>query len=296
MTSDLPLVSVIIPTRNRGEQLLQALRSVLAQSYAALEIIVVDDASSEDMRVVVATLDDPRIRLLRHAERRGGGAARNTGIRAASGDWIAFLDDDDEWLPDKLARQMERVRIAPGGEVPVVYTGEQYVDAAGDVLRILRPRKQGWILKDLLFGNYVGSTSTVLAARSALLAVDGFDENQRSCQDWDLWIRMAERCPFYAAAEPLVIRHVYGQRIDSDLAAQMQGRLQLLAKIEPHLVTLPRQERRRVLANHYLMLGAQCLALGAPQQGREYALRSLRENAGNVRSWRLLIKATIRTL
>ena len=293
MTPDLPLVSVIIPTRNRGEKLLRALRSVLAQSYNALEIVVVDDASSDDMDLVVATLDDPRIRLLRHAERRGGAAARNTGIRAASGEWIAFLDDDDEWLPDKLARQLDLAQSNREDELPVIYTGEEYVDATGCVLRVLQPRKQGRILKDLLFGNYVGSTSTVLAARGALLAAGGFDENQRSCQDWDLWIRLAERSPFDAVQEPLVKRYVHGARIDSDLPAQAQGRLRLLEKIRPQLKSVSWRQRRRILGNHYLMLAGQHLACGARRDAARWAVRSCSQDPLVPHAWYLLGKALV---
>src|SRR5262245_49648343 len=119
------LVSVVIPTHNRGECIGRAIASVVAQSYADLEVIVVDDGSADNtVRVVQAeTLRDSRVRLLKHDRRRGAQAARNTGIYAARGEWIAFLDSDDEWLQESLA---SRLRLAQKHNFEVVHS-ECYV-------------------------------------------------------------------------------------------------------------------------------------------------------------------------
>ena len=105
--SDLPKVSVVIPTHDRAHLVGRAIRSVLAQTFQDFEIIVVDDCSVDNTKEVVQSLADSRIRYLRHEINRGGSAARNTGIGAARGEWIAFLDSDDEWLPKKLEKQLE---------------------------------------------------------------------------------------------------------------------------------------------------------------------------------------------
>src|SRR5262245_46459739 len=117
----MPRVSVIIPTHNRSKQIELAIASVLAQSYADLEAIVVDDGSEDDtVRIVEACAQkDPRIRLIEHHQRRGAQAARNSGIFAAKGEWIAFLDSDDEWLHDSLAL---RLRVAANGNLQVVHS------------------------------------------------------------------------------------------------------------------------------------------------------------------------------
>ena len=294
MTSQSRLVSTVIPTRNRSRLLRRAIESVLSQSYRALEIVVVDDASTDHTKAVVAALHDGRVQYICQPARRGGAAARNAGIGAAHGEFIAFLDDDDEWLPDKLAQQMALMQDTAGRNWPVVYTGEQYVGADGSTVRVLRPTRQGDILCDLLFGNYIGSTSTVLAARSALLAVGGFDEALRSCQDWDLWIRLAGKRPFSVVPAPLVRRHVYGDRIDTDLAAQAQGRLSLLEKIRPQLSSVNWRQRRRILGNHYLMLAGQHLACGARRDAARWAVRSCSQDPLVARTWYLLGKVLVR--
>src|SRR5579859_7824272 len=106
-------VSVVIPVYNRTAELRRAVRSVLAQTYADLELIVVDDASSEDIAGALDGIDDPRLKLIRKSVNQGAAAARNTGIQAATGRWVAFLDSDDEWLPQKLELQLRRLVDRP---------------------------------------------------------------------------------------------------------------------------------------------------------------------------------------
>src|SRR5688572_16958601 len=115
-------VSVIIPTHNRAQSVVTAIASVVRQTFQDLEIIVVDDASNDDTAEVLAQFRDKRIKVIRHQTNRGGAAARNTGIRHSTFDYIAFLDDDDEWLPEKLAKQMAALLTSPP-EVGCVYTG-----------------------------------------------------------------------------------------------------------------------------------------------------------------------------
>ncbi len=113
--SDFPIVSVVIPAFNRVGTIREAVKSVLSQSHADLELLVVDDGSSDGTMSALADMTDPRLRLLANPRNMGPGAARNTGIRAARGDWVAFQDSDDEWLPDKLAKQLARIaQTGPG--------------------------------------------------------------------------------------------------------------------------------------------------------------------------------------
>jgi glycosyltransferase involved in cell wall biosynthesis len=283
-----PLVSVVIPTHNRDVLVGRAIASGLAQSYPQCELIVVDDASSDGTSAVVAGFAAEGVRYMRHADPRGGAAARNTGIQAAAGRLIAFLDDDDEWLPDKLARQVEVFRSWSGRPKPIVYTGLHYVDETGTIVQTLTPQKEGWILPDLLFGNYVGSASTVLVEREALLAVGGFDEALESCQDWDLWICLAAKRPFVALPDPLVKHYAHPERIDTNLAAQIQGRLRLLGKITPQLQQLGAWRRRCALANHYLLMAGCYAAHNRRQDARTWLLRSLIQNPANPYGWHLL--------
>ncbi len=122
MTEKRPTVSVIIPTYNRAHLLGRAIESVLDQTYQDFEIIVVDDASADETEEVVKSFGDDRINHIRHQKNKGGSAARNTGIKAARGEFIAFLDSDDEWVPKKLEKEIDRLQTL-SNEVGVVYSG-----------------------------------------------------------------------------------------------------------------------------------------------------------------------------
>src|SRR5688572_2235335 len=130
----MPNVSVIIPTHNRAESVFNAVTSVIKQTLEDIEIIVVDDASNDNTAEALARLRDKRIRFIRHEMNKGGAAARNTGILNCKSDYIAFLDDDDEWLPEKLAKQMA-VLLASPPEVGCVYTG--YFDVERSTKRVI---------------------------------------------------------------------------------------------------------------------------------------------------------------
>ena len=108
-----PPISVIIPVHNRAKLILRALASVRAQTYAEFEILVVDDGSTDGLSETLGQLDEPRLRVLRHTLRQGAASARNTGIRASTGEYLAFLDSDDEWMPNKLERQLELTHRHP---------------------------------------------------------------------------------------------------------------------------------------------------------------------------------------
>jgi glycosyltransferase involved in cell wall biosynthesis len=183
------LVSVIIPAYNQGHYLPAAIQSVLDQTYAAFEILVVDDGSTDNSREVVAQFTDPRVYYL-YQENRGLSGARNTGIRHARGDYLSYLDSDDQFLPQKLSLQVAALHEQPtvdfvaGQAVPIDEQGQQVGKIFDDGL----PANE----IDLLLGNplHVGS---VLLRRSRQAQVGFFDENLRSYEDWDMWLRLARQ-------------------------------------------------------------------------------------------------------
>lgn len=175
-----PVVSVVIPTRNRSRLVARAVGSVQRQTYPQLEIIVVDDASNDDTAAVVQSLADARIRYVRHERNRGGAAARNTGIRAATGDYIAFLDDDDEWEPEKTAAQLPALAACD----VVLCTGDKTPGAGRGTRKVVR-------LDDLRLGRFTAGGTGVLMAKAHVLRQTMFDETLPRYQDWDLFIRIA---------------------------------------------------------------------------------------------------------
>ncbi|GGK38275.1 glycosyltransferase family 2 protein [Salinarimonas ramus] len=205
---DEPLVSVVIPAFRRVDTLPRAVESVLAQTRCRLEILVVDDASPDDTAEVARRLAarDPRVRLLRQETNGGVAAARNRGIAEARGDLIAFLDADDEWLPEKLARQIAALKQG-GPRVGLVYTGVETLGAGGD--RIVEPAtRSGFLFADMLARNVLhGGGSNTLVPRFVFDVVGTFDETLPAAEDWEMWLRITRFFAVAAVEEPLIRYH-----------------------------------------------------------------------------------------
>lgn len=202
-------ISVVIPTYNRPNYLGKAIDSAINQSHPPIEIIVVDDGSKTNYaEQIVSTYNDKTIRLISHLQPKGGNAARNTGIAAAQGDLIAFLDDDDYWHSQKLEKQ---IPYFEDPSVGAVYCGTLLVDNHGNLIRQLKKRSYpvGWLLNDLLIKDKTSSTPTYIVRKEVFLEVGGFDETLPARQDWDMSIRIASHYQIQAAAERLVFVHVH---------------------------------------------------------------------------------------
>lgn len=178
------VVSVVIPTRNRAAMLQRAVQSVLAQTYPHLEVVIVDDASNDETKNVVRVFQDSRVRYIRHEVNRGGSAARNTGVCSATGEYIAFLDDDDEWEAQKIEMQLASI----GGYDAVMCTAS--LNGRSVLQRRPRPAVEPDVLRKRMFP--YGGTG-VLLARARVLREIPFDETLPKYQDWDLVIRIAAR-------------------------------------------------------------------------------------------------------
>lgn len=183
-----PAVSVVIPTYQRIATLRAAIDSVLAQTMGDVELIVVDDGSTDGTAEAVRSLAEPRLVLLRHETNRGAAAARNTGIAAARGGWVALLDSDDVWTPDKLARQLARLRAAPD---PVgAATTDFVLSRNGGASRVARHQRPAPTWLDTLLDSCPVSPGTTLMARREVFATVGpLDETLRRFEDWDWLLR-----------------------------------------------------------------------------------------------------------
>jgi glycosyltransferase involved in cell wall biosynthesis len=220
-------IAAVIPVRNRPVVLLQALRSVQAQSHPVSEIVIVDDASTDETADVALSMvaDDKRIHVVQQPERRGAAAARNIGWRAAQADWIAFLDSDDEWMPEKLERQVECLNSHDNAIA--CFTGYKVKE---DDWCYAPPKNV--TLFNLLRANILGPTSIALVSRSALEAVGGFDEQLPSCQDWDLWIKLLTYGEIQIVSDPLVRFEETGKdRITKNYESVVKGHQIVFARI-----------------------------------------------------------------
>ena len=225
-----PAVSVVISTYNRKNKLERALRSVSNQTFKDIEIMVVDNASTDGTAEMLLSIQDPRVRVIWHDTNKGGPAARNAGIRQARASLIALLDDDDAWMSEKLARQVEKIRQAPG-VVGLVYVGSEiYDELAHRVLRVNRPCYRGQVYQRLLLSTILSSVSSVLVKRECFARAGLFDEELTSCQDWDMWLRIARHFEFDFVDETLVRINMHAEQISTDYNKLIPGRTRMVQK------------------------------------------------------------------
>lgn len=274
-----PLVSVVIPTCNRPQLLRRAVASVLAQTYCELECIAVDDASAGDTAAVLAAFDDKRIVFLRNKQNRGAPASRNRGIAEAHGEFIALLDDDDEWLPEKIEKQVRAFHDAEE-LVGVVYCGFEFVGAGNERAAIaVSPVWRGQVHEAMLESCVLGSP-TPLVRKKYFAQAGLFDERLPSCQDWDMWIRLAAVCAFDFVPDVLARHYVHGRQISADLQAKIASRTVLLEKYRNDL-----ESRPRILCCHLQRLAVLHALAGQTRDARVLLARSLRRRPGDVRAW-----------
>lgn len=243
-----PLVSVIIPTWNRAHLIAQTLESVYAQTWDNLEVIVVDDGSTDSTREAVEPFIEKGLVYLKQVN-AGAPSARNAGLSAATGTYVAFLDSDDRWRKTKLERQMEKM-LSSSGDTALVYCGIEKVDADGNTLGYKVPKKSGRVFLELLEDNFIGSTSAPLIRASALDDTGGFDATLRSRQDLDLWLRLARSYRVAFVPEALVQYLVHADRISANLDSRIQGYSAILEKYAADITAHP-----RLLALYHYYLG-----------------------------------------
>ncbi|HEY1314856.1 MAG TPA: glycosyltransferase, partial [Steroidobacteraceae bacterium] len=198
-----PLVSIVLPTFNRLQYLPEAVASVLAQSYENWELLIADDGSDTETCAYLQTLvDPPRVQLLRLPHSGKPAVARNRALRQANGEYVAFMDSDDVWMPDKLSMQIASLRAR--GDCGWSHTQFVLVNAAKQSRREM-PAADGWILGPLLRTETVIALPSVVVARTLLDEVGGFDEELVMCEDYDLWLRLAARSAIDAVPQPLTV-------------------------------------------------------------------------------------------
>ena len=297
-----PRVSVIVPTHNRADLLPRAVDSVLAQTCGSYEILIVDDCSSDDTQDVIAGFFDPRIRSFRHDRNRGQSAAINTGIEHARGDFVGFLDDDDEWLPRKLEGQVALLDSAPQ-TVGLVYGWMDRVDdSSGRVIPAYRNAVEGDIFESSLALSIPGPTIVLLIRSSVAKEVGGMDESLLRHNDIDLICRISQR--YHAAVLPEVVARAHfghdyermGEDNPKNLSAAADFLRSHMAKFAGDLSERPRARAAvlRRLAGVEMMLGNRRAALAAAASA--FRLDPLDVSRALLRNRRLTAKIFLRFL
>lgn len=265
----MPKVTVIIPTHNRAPLLHRSISSVLSQDYSDFELIVVDDSPDKEGEGVASSFGDPRVHYI-GVKPMTASAARNFGIGQASGDYVAFLDDDDEWLPAKLSKQIsvfDRSRLE-GGNVALVYTGVNYINETKGFSRAIMPTYRGNVLDRLLEAGFVRTLSAVMIQADVLREAGGFDVTMPSLHDWDLYLRIARRYQFDFVPEVLVNYHVNYSGIMHDVEKQLAGLGIFYRKYRE-------QMKPRALSNYYLFTGVALYYHDEPGEGRWHLVKSI---------------------
>lgn len=261
-------VSVVIPTWNRAHCIRTAIDSARAQRGVQVEIVVIDDGSIDDTAAVIAACGDA-VKYF-HQENRGIAAARNAGIRRCTGRYVAFLDSDDYWLPEKLPRQLALFHQHP--EYGMVASQCASVRVDGSFRRSNRPGRSGSVLEDLFRKNFIRTSSAVIR-RECFDAVGLFDETLKECEEYDLWLRVAARYPVGFLNEPLA---VYVDNDDGASIDSLAGRLLRLQVLEKQYLQrrIPARLYRRRIADTCHYIGRHYCARGNRADGLRYLQRA----------------------
>lgn len=274
ITNKEPLISVIIPTYNMEKYITDAIDSALAQTYKNVEIIVVDDGST-DFTINILKKYNSKIKYF-YQKNKGPSAARNVGIKYAKGEYIAFLDSDDVWLPRKLELQVKY--FSENAFRGLIYTGYYTIDETGETVEIhkIEDFSKNKVLKDLFFKNVISTASTIMVNRECFEESGGFDENLAVAEDWDMWLRIIKRYDFDYISEPLVkvkfrkgSQSYYGDK-------NLNNEIRFLDKLfsDPWLRKKILLKRKAYSYRYFSAAWAFCLA-GNTKKARFYILKSI---------------------
>ena len=278
----MPRVSVIIPTYNQASYLPAAIKSVLEQTFQDFEIIVVNDGSTDNTSQEVINFSDPRLRYFSQ-ENRGLSAARNTGIQASVGEYIAFLDSDDVWLPQKLELQVALLDSRP--EAALIYSDAcLFDDRTGAVTGKFLDGKRvfsGKVLKHLLSIQFI-KPSTVVVRRGVFETVGRFDESIREVQDREMWLRIAHQFNIEGTDIPLVMVRNHETNVSKNWEKVWAGRALVLNKAARTIDLSPDELNilKKNLSIVYFQHGRYLVLEGRPREGRGKLTASARLNPG----------------
>jgi glycosyltransferase involved in cell wall biosynthesis len=257
-----PIVSVVIPAHNAARTVRDAIRSALTQTVSDLEVVVVDDGSTDATAAEAQAVDDPRVRVI--SQPNGGAAsARNTGMGRAVGTYVALLDADDLWLPDKLERQLAALRKTPNAHA--VQTGAFFVDDDLQTLSIrpCRPTRDA-LLETLRFQNMPNNMSTLLLHRERILEQGGFDESLVILEEWDMHLKAARFLNLISVERPLSLYRVHAGNRSRDLDIHIEPGHRILERVfdDPGLPTHVRRRRAEIYARFFTMLAGGSFRIG----------------------------------
>jgi glycosyltransferase involved in cell wall biosynthesis len=267
------LISVIIPTFNRSGVLLRAIHSVLNQSYKHFELIVVDDGSTDETeRLLKPFIENQSIQYVRQ-DNKGVSSARNRGVSHASGEWLAFLDSDDEWLEDKLLHQIKFLN--ENFHLKIVYSDEIWMRNGVRVnQKKIHQKKGGWIFAHCVAQCLIGPSS-VLLSKNLFTEMKGFDESYEVCEDYDLWLKISSRYEVGLIETPLIVKYGgHEDQLSTKFFAMDMWRLRALKNILNDDIL---SEEFRVLIKETMKKKGDILISGYQKYGNHDAILEVRQ-------------------
>ena len=270
-----PLVSTIVPTLDRPELLRRALRSVEAQTHDSIEVVIVGSPETPDLTEIIEDVAVQRVEYI-DSDAESPGAARNIGIEAATGNYLAFLDDDEEWDPEKLTRQIERVEHTGAG---VCHTGVRKVGPDGRIRAVSKPTAEGDVTRALLTESLYDAISAMLVRRDLAESVDGFDESFGLLEDADFNLRLSKHTEFCTIPEQLVTRHIDGhQQSTDDLEQSLLDTNRYQEKHQAFAREFGRDVEKRLIAQLKYGLGKTAANQGEYRIAAKLFLRAIRND------------------
>ena len=271
-------ISAIITTHKRPKLLQRAINSVVTQTYKPKEIIVVSDGRDPETDIVMDQVMSAhaQVRYMVVDPPQGANIARNKGIESADNEWIAFLDDDDEWLPEKLSKQQDAASQAP--DVGLVCTRVRNIYEKEKISYVYKNPYSGDLSRKILIRNYVGATSTVLARRSLVVECGLFDPHMPAMQDCDLWIRLCQKTKVSAVPDVCVncYSHYGDHQISQDANRYVEAFDLIEKKYASYYSALSDAERNEYEYNKNKTLSVKGLRNGNRRAAREWAVKALR--------------------
>ncbi|OYD96672.1 glycosyl transferase family A [Nostoc sp. 'Peltigera membranacea cyanobiont' 210A] len=259
-TLDTIVISVIIPAYNSEKTIRETIESVLNQTFANFELIVINDGSQDSTLEVVTQIQDSRIKVFSYSN-AGGNVSRNRGLHRAVGEFVSFLDADDLWTPDKLQSQLQALQ--ENTTATVAYSWTDYIDENGEiVLSGTHITANGDIYEKLLLTNFLENGSNPLIRREALIKLGGFDESLSAAQDWDMWLRLACQFDFVCVPSVQILYRISANSVSANLIRQEKACLQVLERAYKERPLALKSTRNLSLTNLYKYLT--CKALQKP--------------------------------
>lgn len=224
----MPVISVVVPVYNGEKTIKETIDSVLNQSFYDFELIVINDGSTDKSLEIISNIKDERLKVFSYPN-AGLSASRNRGISLATGEYISFIDADDLWTPDKLELQLKALQEHP--QAAVAYSWTDCIDESGKFLGKCNYLSfSGDVRANLLLINFIDSGSNVLIRTEAFKKVGNFDESRKSCEDWDMWLRLAAEYSFIAVSKPQVLYRISSSSMSTNLLRMEAESMEVIEK------------------------------------------------------------------